>query len=108
LRDVTNREYRLDADARREAFDAIARLHALEFMPNVREIAAMTLVGPDQDRYPDLVAVAGALNVLTDLNDDSARSLNRSRLYDGPLRGFAIQNLTTLQAWRQLTRWNPS
>jgi hypothetical protein len=97
--DIRSRQYRYTPDARREALDAIRRLQAIEFLVDVRAIAAMPISSEDEQGYPDLIAVAGALTVLTDLDDTAARELNRARLNDESVRGFAILNLKQLLDW---------
>jgi phosphohistidine swiveling domain-containing protein len=99
LADITKREHRFDANARREALDAVGRLHARGFLPTVREIAAMIPEDTARTRHAEIVAISSALRLLTDLEDDAARALNAQRLHDESFRGFAIQNLKALDAW---------
>jgi hypothetical protein len=99
LLDITNRGNRFDAESRREALDAIGRLHADAFMSSVRNIAAMDLDKSGRRRHNEVVAIASALAVLADLGDRSAARLNKERLHDESFRGFAIQNLSVLHAW---------
>jgi hypothetical protein len=103
LSDIRSRQYRYTPDARREALDAIRRLQATEFLSDVRAIAAMPISSEDEQGYPDLIAVAGALTLLTDLDDTAARELNRARLNDESVRGFAILNLKQLLDWEATT-----
>lgn len=100
LLDITNREGHFGAADRREALDAIPRLQAHEFIPTVRQIAAMPLEGSDRTRHPEVVAISSALRILADLGDGAAPTLNKQRLHDESLRGFAIQNLRILRAWK--------
>lgn len=99
LLDITTHEDYFDADSRREALNAIGRFHAKEYMPRVREIAAMTLDVSERSRHPDVVAISSALRVLADVGDGSAQTLNKQKLDDDSFRGFAIQNLRILHAW---------
>ena len=99
--DSVRKTYCYDMTARDDAFDLIQNLKQVEFLPLLREVAAMEYSSQrDFKQTWDLASIQRALYALTDFQDISAEELNYKRLRsDSWLQSVAIRNLQALEFW---------